>query len=162
MFTNNSFQKCCCFHAINLLLIQLHLRHQRSYCFSGLSLVYRDLSLLYKIINRIHKFLIKWFYCWPAVSAFTEWWTCVWKPGSRLLFLSRSLAASGFPFSPLPFIFLSSLSPFSHLLPLLLCCECRQCRQVSNSSAHLCIKRLVLHLSQILKSTCLVTTSGFL
>lgn len=29
--------------------------------FSGLSLVYRDLLLLYKIINRIHKFLIKLF-----------------------------------------------------------------------------------------------------
>lgn len=62
VFTNNTFQKCCCcFHVINLLLIQLHLRHQRSYCFSGLSLVYRDLLLLYKIINRIHKFLIKLF-----------------------------------------------------------------------------------------------------
>lgn len=37
-------------------------------------------------------------------------------------------------FVTIPGRFLSSLSPFSHLLPLLLCCECRQCRQVSNSS----------------------------
>lgn len=161
VFTNNTFQKCCCcFHVINLLLIQLHLRHQRSYCFSGLSLVYRDLLLLYKIINRIHKFLIK---------LFTFIVDLVYLPSQsgELLCLKARLWVALFVTIPgsfwLPLLSSSLYVPFLSLTllsPLLLCCECRQ--QVSNSSAHLCIKRLVLHLSHILKSTCLVTTSGFL